>query len=154
MDDTGFKLGQLLAAADAVHMGYCADVRGGDIPPTLIGNSVFALAGRDPVRALDVLQTRWKPYGAWARRADQARERAAKAKSENLTWTIRRGLSQARLAGQLCEELRPLLARMREENRAPDEAFRAELLLGYVAGLKPEPKTADTNATAGEEIAA
>lgn len=135
MEDAGFKLGQLLAAADAVHIGYCADLRGGDVPPTLLGNSVFATAGHHPLRALEVLQTRWKPYGAWARRADQVREKARRlqgSKGENLARHMRRGLSQAWQAGPLCAELQKHLPDV-----LVDERFRAELLLGYIAGVKP-----------------
>jgi hypothetical protein len=139
MEDTGFKLGQLLAAADAVHIGYCADLRGGDVPPALLGNSVFATAGHHPLRALEVLQTRWKPYGAWARRGDQVREKAKRlqgTKDEHLGRYMRRGLSQAWRAGELCAELEKRLSDI-----LVDERFRAELLLGYVAGLQPEPKS-------------
>ena len=154
MDDTGFKLGQLLSAVDKVHMGYCADVRGGDTPPTLIGNSVFATAGRDPLRALGVLQTRWKPYAAWARRTDAVLERA-NAKPDNLAWAMRRGISQARIAGRLCEGLQDSL---RDRSEPCDDSFRAELLLGYVAGVRPDsnppgPDT-DTSAEGAEETTA
>ena len=137
MDDTGFKLGQFLAAVDAVHMGYCADVRGGQIPPALIGNAVFTTAGRDPIRALDVLAARWKPYAAWAGRPNAVWVRKSDGKDGGLDWAIRRGLSQARLASELCADLQQRSEAMREP---PDERFRAELLLGYVAGTKPEPK--------------
>jgi hypothetical protein len=140
MDDVGFKLGQLLSAADAVHMGYCADVRGGDVPPTLVGNSVFTVAGRNPERALSVLQTRWKPYHAWATRAGRART-ATPDKGDTRGWAVLRAVSQARYAAGLCEELHPVLAQMKAEERTPDDAFRAELLLGYLAGLKPKPKS-------------
>ena len=67
MDETGFKLGQLLAVADVVHVGYCADRRNGDVPPVLLGNSVLAMARSSPTRALAVLLQRWKPYGAWTK---------------------------------------------------------------------------------------
>jgi hypothetical protein len=140
MPDTAFKLGQFLSAADAVHIGYCADLRGGDVPPTLLGNAVFAIAGRDPVRALDVLQSRWKPYGAWARRVDHVNRKAVQlqgGKDDQLAWNMRRGLSQARLAGSLCAELRVTLRDVQVDDR-----FRAELLLGYVAGLE-RPKSND-----------
>lgn len=153
MDDAGFKLGQLLAAADAVHIGYCADMRGGDVPPTLLGNSVFATAGRHPVRALDILCGRWKPYGAWARRGDRI---AAKAemlrnlkdkKDKDLGAHMMRGLSQASWAGDLCSELKGRL-----DDVSVDERFRAELLLGYVAGIKPRQRKAGIGeATDGEE---
>jgi len=144
MSDTAFKLGQLLSAADAVHIGYCADLRGGDVPPTLLGNAVFGIAGRDPIRALDVLQGRWKPYGAWARRSDhvtkEATERLRKNGNDPLAWNMRRGLSQARLAGQLCAGLRASL-----QDIHVDDQFRAELLLGYVAGVERPKKFPDDN---------
>ena len=31
-EDLAFRLGQFLAAADVIHVGYCADLRGGDVP--------------------------------------------------------------------------------------------------------------------------
>jgi hypothetical protein len=147
MEDAGYKLGQLLSAADAIHIGYCTAVRGGSMPPTLIGNSVFAAAGRNPDRALDVLQSRWKPYHAWATKA--AYERAGEPKDAK-GWAIIRAVSQARQARRLCEELRPVLVRMREEGRTPDEVFRAELLLGYMAGVRSE-KPSDVAETNQEE---
>lgn len=147
MNDMGFKLGQLLSAMDAVHMGYCADVRGGQIPPTLIGNSVFATAGRDPVRALSILCARWKPYDAWAKRkrntfqqssgAGESRDQSGEQKKASFN-PVARGLSQAGLARQLCTELHETFHSLKVP---PTEQFRAELLLGYVAGTKPEPKS-------------
>jgi hypothetical protein len=136
MQEAGFKLGQLLSAADAVHIGYCADVRGGDAPPTLIGNSVFAAAGRDPVKALEVLQGRWKPYGAWAKTAAVLRRAAGlEATDKGRAGQMRRAIGQARLAEQLCRDLHEHLAQLRSP---PSETFRAELLLGYLAGIEPE----------------
>lgn len=152
MDDAGFKLGQLLSAADAVHMGYCADVRSGDMPPTLVGNSVFAIAGRNPERALGVLQTRWKPYHAWATRAGRARS-GTPDKGDARGWAVLRAVSQARHAAELCAELHPVLAQMTVGGSAPDDAFRAELLLGYLAGLKPKLKPDDSDTNAKETAA-
>lgn len=143
MDDAGFKLGQLLSAADAVHMGYCADMRDNAVPPTLVGNSVFAIAGRNPERALGVLQTRWKPYHAWATRAASLRM-ATPGKDDARGWAVLRAISQARHAKRLCEELHPVLAQMKAQAHVPD-TFRAELLLGYLAGLRPESKPDSSN---------
>lgn len=148
MGDAGFKLGQFLSAADAVHMGYCADVRSGDVPATLVGNSVFAIAGRYPERALGVLQTRWKPYNAWATRAERRRT-ATPEKGDTRGWAVARAVSQAKHARRLSEELHETFARMKAENRVPDDSFRAELLLGYLAGIKSETKSDDFRA--GEE---
>jgi len=44
MESMAFQFGQLLAAVDVLHAGYCADVRKGDVPPALLGNQVFAIA--------------------------------------------------------------------------------------------------------------
>lgn len=152
MKEVGFKLGQLLSAVDAVHMGYCADVRDGSVPPTLVGNSVFAIAGRNPERALAVLQTRWKPYHAWATRTRRART-ATLDKGDAKGWAVVRAIAQARYAERLCEELHLAFASMTDDDHTPDDSFRAELLLGYLAGLRPEAK-ADSSETNEEGIAA
>ena len=145
MEDAGFRLGQLLAAVDAVHIGYCADVRGNQVPPTLVGNSVFAAAGRDPNRALSVLQTRWKPYHAWAKRHAERGGSKPPSQDDARGWAV----WQFTLASRLCDELAPVL---RARTERADDAFRAELLLGYVAGIRPD-KTLDTSGQDAKESA-
>lgn len=134
MSGTAFKLGQLLAAVDVVHAGYCADVRKGDVPPSLLGNQVFSMAQGAPVKALAVLCRRWKPYDGWAKKAssDGARMNTllADEKTEQRGWDIKRALRNAREVRQLAAELAPAL-----EGCRADDTFRAELLLGYMAGL-------------------
>jgi hypothetical protein len=149
MSETAFKLGQLLAAADVVHAGYCADVRGGSLPPSLLGNQVFNMAQSAPEKALATLSRRWKPYEGWAQKAARDRGRAerlvaSKSKDEQQRgWDIKVALRHAREMKPLAEELAASLA----ECRVPDDAFRAELLLGYIAGLpksqRHEPTTGD-----------
>lgn len=144
MSDTAFKLGQLLAAADMVHAGYCADVRGGDIPPSLLGNQVFTMARAAPAKALATLCRRWKPYDGWAKKAARERSRAEKlAESKNANerqrgWDIRKALRHAREIGRLADELGPALADCKV-----NDTFLAELLLGYMAGL-PKAQRDDT----------
>jgi hypothetical protein len=134
MTEAGFKLGQLLAVADSIHVGYCADRRGGDVPPVLLGNSVLGMAQSSPTRALAVLSQRWKPYGAWAKvpgtrvRAEEFRN-SKDPKEVSRGWDIIRGISQASRAVELTRELHGHLP------ATINDAFRAELLLGYVAGL-------------------
>jgi hypothetical protein len=144
MSDTAFKLGQLLAAADIVHVGYCADVRCGDVPPSLLGNQVFTMAQADPTKALATLCRRWKPYDGWAKKATRERNRAEQlAASKNADerqrgWDIRKALRHAREIGRLADELGPALADCKV-----NDTFRAELLLGYLAGL-PKGQRDDT----------
>lgn len=143
MSEVAFKLGQLLAVADAVHVGYCTDMRGGDVPPTLLGNSVLATAQSNPTKALAVLSRRWKPYAAWAKRpqvhTEADRLRASGERTEQSRgWAMITAVSQARRADTVCRELHGRLP------KSADDVFRAELLLGYVAGLPRKlERTAD-----------
>ncbi|MEJ1976282.1 MAG: hypothetical protein WDN49_09455 [Acetobacteraceae bacterium] len=169
MSSAGYRLGQILAAADVVHIGYCADERGGQIPMTLIGNAVFAIAGSNPQRALAILQERWKPYDAWAKDRPELREKideifgesgrlkknaralrgsgkpeeAAKeekkiAQTEAPGWAMLNGLSQARRLRELCSGLSGVF-----DHADATDALKAELLLGYMAGLPAERKPDD-----------
>lgn len=139
MKQTAFKLGQLLAAADIVHAGYCADVRGGDVPPALLGNQVFTMAQSAPSKALAMLCRRWKTYDGWAKKASRDPDRVAMLVASNLKdeqrrgWEIRTALRYAREIGPLAGEIAPALEAYRV-----NDVFLAELLLGYMAGL---PKT-------------
>ena len=143
-DDVAFRLGQFLSAADLIHVGYCADLRGGDVPPTLLGNSVLAIAGSDPIRALSILQTRLKPYLAWAKRTDIIFTKAAAADQQGnkgRAIALRQGVGQARRADEIASDVRAMLGPFKTKDRKPDEAFKAELLLGYMAGFPPTKKS-------------
>ena len=150
MEEAAFKLGQLLAVADIVHAGYCADVRGGAIPPALLGNQVFTLAQISPAKALTALCRRWKPYegwvkknsdyeipelfkneqGKWKNRAEikSRMEKEEFDKAVSIFMAIYQRKKAAKIAAELSGVLPPKC----------DDVFRAELLLGYIAGL---PKT-------------
>jgi hypothetical protein len=141
MNDAAFKLGQLLSAADVVHAGYCADVRGGSTPPSLLGNQVFGTAQKDPVKALSMLCQRWKPYFGWVSKASREFARTTnlveseKKEDQQRGWAIRKAVRHAREIRPLAEALQTALAAV-----SIDDKFRAELLLGYVAGLPKSEK--------------
>ena len=159
MDDVAFKLGQLLAAADLVHAGYCADVRGGSVPPSLLGNQVFRMAQTSPAKALALLSTRWKPYDGWisrkvmedyqppARLVDDngklKREKEVPGKEEKKelrkAWAIKTAMYQRRRASEITPELSKSLT------TRCDDVFRAELLLGYIAGIPWEQSDDESN---------
>jgi hypothetical protein len=146
MSDAAFRLGQLLAAADTVHIGYCLDVRKGSIPPTLLGNSLLGAAGANPYKALDLLLRRWPPYAAWAKHSAAILEKAKRAE-KNDAFVMRAAIYDAPELGRAAIELRERLGAASE---VVDEKFRAELLLGYMAGFRPRPKK-DGEATGLEE---
>jgi hypothetical protein len=142
MLDTGFRLGQLLAVADAVHVGYCMDVRKGAIPPVLLGNSVVGMAAINPYKALELLLRRWPPYAAWAINTQHISEEAKKANGsqKGKAISLRTAMSQAR-------RVKPIAAALVDQLRGFDgetnEIFKAELLLGYMAGLPKAAKVSD-----------
>jgi hypothetical protein len=180
MRDAGFRLGQLLAAVDVVHIGYCMDERRGQIPMTLLGNAVFATAGSDPQRAFAILQERWRPYAAWAYPRPELLDKIDKGFAEaKQTGDAGRALRESgkvedgeKLLRQAARTRAPALA-MRDALRQVDSikdlmaqfsgeiervevtnTFKAELLFGYMAGLPPADKgTAggkDDRVTGGE----
>ena len=144
MTSPAYRLGQFLAACDTLHLGYCLDQRSGSIPPKLLGNAHMATAGRSPRRALDMLQRRIPVYKAWANKARmEGRENPADAKTEKAkreAYAIRSGffapLAIQRIGPELEGELVDIV---------PDDAFRAELLLGYVAGPDRSKSSGDVD---------
>lgn len=151
MSTIAFKLGQFLSVADRVHLGYCADVRKGATPPALLGNSVLAMAQTRPHKALAALSQRWKPYEAWAslpQTSQKAAELLEKDKKSSIGWAIRNAVSQRHRSAELAREL---FDSLREAPPKPvDDEFRAELLLGYVAGLEPAQNTPNNEIQEGK----
>ena len=134
MTGNAYRLGQLFAAADAVHAGYCADVRNGSMPPTLLGNEVLGIAQRSAVKGLDLMALRIRPYHAWARRQvppkpmvdgkePSSRERFLK----RAFWGFR---DMERLSRSIDRE---------RLGKIPDDRARAEMILGYLAGSYEAP---------------
>lgn len=157
MSGTAFRLGQLLAVVDVVHAGYCFDVRGGAIPPSLLGNQVFVMAQTAPVKALATLCRRWKPYSGWARK-NNTYQMPDRFMNEQGQWKKRSELktdaereefdkaaaivvavSQGRKVAGITEKLAGQLP-----NQC-DDIFRAELLLGYMTGISRSQREDDEN---------
>lgn len=136
MNEAAFRLGQLLSIADVVHAGYCADMRQGQVPPTLLGNAVLTMAQTNPAKGLAMLARRWKPYASWAKRTsteEAAKLRSSeKPKERDRGWKISHAIWQHRRAAEISSALHDKLP------QTVDDVFRAELLLGYVAGLPPK----------------
>ena len=156
MNDSAFKLGQLLAAADAVHAGYCADMRKGAVPPALLGNQCLGIAQKNPVQALATLGRRWKPYDGWAKKMIYDTNQKPRVESlknskngneQQRGWDILVALRNAREMRAIAAELFSALQDIRI-----DDVFRAELLLGYIAGLpKAGSEAVVTEETISEE---
>ncbi|WP_298649601.1 hypothetical protein [uncultured Tistrella sp.] len=139
MDRIGFRMGQLLAAVDAVHLGYCVDIRKGDVPQVLLGNSVLGTARKDPQKALALLQQRWRPYGQWATTYELRRGRVRPSKDAKPSpheWAVLKAMWAHRAFRALCPDIASMIAALGDV--AHDDLFHADLLLGYMAGLPPQ----------------
>ena len=126
MSETAFLVGRLLSLADTLHREYCQQVRGGDIPPQLIGNALMPVAADNPKDAVDRLRERMMIYKAWADRGQGNEARLAK-------WAVAR-------MGETCFQLSQLPL-----SPQTDQTFRAELFLGYMARPSTEKDTDDGN---------
>ncbi len=156
MKDFAFQLGQLCSAMDELHIGYCKSVRGGQIPNTLIGNLTYSMALQSPIKALAVLASRIKPYESWAKKA-----------FENKSWVIKKDgkvvndkegkpLEDKAVKGGVyankwlsCHSDR-LFKNFSENTQIETDSYKAELMLGYLAGRPFEQKNI-SNSNQGEK---
>jgi len=141
MTTQAYLLGQLLAGSDVLHRGYCLDIRGGKLPPKLIGNAAINTAAKNPVAAMDMLRLRWGPYGGWAtKRLAETDFPQWLARNENNEKEKRR-IYDIRAGVFAPTKLRELAELLHAAGEWPpiDDAFRAQLFLGYLAGLPRNP---------------
>ena len=114
MKDTFFYVGRFLSLIDTLHLEYCKNVRGGNIPPQLLGNAHLQIALDNPVSALDILSRRINIYQAWTKKEQGEQVKLAR-------WTV----------GQLGKT-----ADLLSEKKLPTSTTsieRAQMLLGYLA---------------------
>jgi len=114
MKDTFFYVGRFLSLVDALHLEYCKHVRGGSVPPQLLGNAHLSIALDSPLSAVDLLSRRIGIYQAWTRKEQGENVRLAR-------WSV----------GQLGK-----VSAVLGENTLPSStssAERAQILLGYLA---------------------
>lgn len=100
-------------------LGYCADVRQGQVPLALLGKAVLTMAQAHPAKALAALARRWKPYASWAKRANAAAaaELRSSAKREEIDkgWKISEAIWQYRRAAEITTALHDQLPQMADD---------------------------------------
>ena len=146
MNQYPFLYGQMLKACDSLHELYCFQVRGADqIPPQLIGNSLYVSAAEMPLKTFVQLFQRMKPYLAWARQNRNLRIEISNS-SKGDEAKSRKGPAAGYLLfvlEQAADKLCPVLT---EQTRFSDYD-KAQLFLGYLASFpKSEKKADDQNA--------
>jgi hypothetical protein len=132
MNEPAFLLGRMLAFADLLHVQYCQLVRGGNVPPQLVGNQHFAMMADRPARAFALLGDRLKIYQAWATtsqlRKGASTDEGNTASNEALNKSIRLGKWALKQMGQIAPQLHGNLP-----GRPFDDEGKAEMLLGYLS---------------------
>jgi hypothetical protein len=124
MTSFAYQLGQLCSAMDELHIGYCQSIRGGDIPNTLIGNVAYNAALQSPMKSMALLASRIKPYKAWAKKV-----RAENKKTEDKS--VIAGLVASVWIENHASEI---AAHFSEGAPSVTDTYKAELMLGYLAG--------------------
>lgn len=131
MSELSFKLGQYCSAMNELHVGYCRVVRKGSMPTTLIGSAAYAIALHSPIKALEYIALRLKPYEGWARGMQ-----AEGKKDDSLFafyWIQRNA-----------KDLRDALLQPKSTD---SKTHQAELMLGYLAGRPFEKSDNPSNST-------
>lgn len=127
MEQIAFQLGQFLKISDEIHAFYCKEVRKGDVPTQLAGNSMLLSAIDTPITALVQLGKRINPYYTWAK---QYRTKG-KENSGLAGWYI-----------SLYEKTADKLKATLTESIHFNDFDKAQLLIGYMASF---PKKNDDN---------
>ena len=120
-------------------MLYCKAVRNGDVPPQLVGGSLFQAAAETPLRTLNLLSQRIMPYYTWAKSYRYKNVMEAGKESWRAGWLY--GLYE-KIVGQLRAVWTPQ-TRFNEEERA-------QLFIGYLAAF-PQKEKAEPDLNENEE---
>ena len=136
MDNLPYLYGQLLKAADELHVLYCKVVRKGEIPPQLAGGGLFLAAVEAPVRTLNVLSQRIAPYYQWAKSYRLQGIQIEGQESWRAGWLYR-----------LCEDITEKIKQNWTMQTRFNEEEKAQMFIGYLAAF---PKS-EKNETKTEE---
>lgn len=134
MNEYPYLLGQLLKVSDNLHELYCYKVRDGNIPPQLVGGSLYTSASEFPKQAISQLAQRMMPYLNWARTHQNEKiEKNEGSDSKNFEPTAGYYLNQYR---KIADKLLPVLS----ESARFNDIEKASLFLGYLASYPKSSK--------------
>jgi len=120
MQQPAFRLGRLLSLTDTLHREYCKEVRKGDLPPQLLGNTLIPTMTNNPNRGLARMRERIRIYHAWAATKGSGLARWTLAEMGKISTDLAQDLPECRMT----------------------EADQAQFLLGYLARSERTDKEA------------
>jgi hypothetical protein len=130
MKNMAYLFGQLLKISDELHAFYCKVVRGGSVPPQLVGSSLFVTASETPNQALAQLSVRMNPYITWAK---QYRTKNIAEKGEE-SW---RAGWYIKLYEEVANKLHPTMT----DTMRFDDFGKAQFFIGYLASFPQKERS-------------
>lgn len=129
MENMAYLIGQLLHISDEIHTLYCNVVRNGDIPPQLVGNSMFLTARETPYLAISQLSVRLNPYIVWAKQYRYKNVNEKNKESWRTGWYL-----------SLFEETANKLNKVMTDSTRFNDYEKAQIFIGYMASF-PKSET-------------
>lgn len=138
MSEYPYLLGQILKVSDSLHELYCCEVRDGQIPPQLVGSSMYVAASELPAQTLAQLANRMIPYITWAK---ANREACIERKLKNRQGEEKEyfGPSAGYLLYAYEQIADALLSALKDKQRFNDYE-KAQMFIGYLAALPKKEK--------------
>ncbi len=121
MKDTFFYVGRFLSLIDTLHLEYCKNVRGGNIPPQLLGNAHLQIALANPISAFDILSRRINIYQAWTKKEQGDKVKLAR-------WAVG---ELGKISALIADKSLPA---------STSSVERSQMLLGYLAKSEEIPQ--------------
>ncbi|MGN0482807.1 MAG: hypothetical protein ACI4HI_04550 [Lachnospiraceae bacterium] len=133
MNEYPYLIGQLLKVSDSLHELYCYEVRDKQIPPQLVGNSLYIAATEMPAAALAQLANRVMPYVAWATKNKEQKIVITK-KNKDGEKVEYKGPSAGYLL-YLYEQIATKLANIMNPQTRFNDMEKAQMFIGYLANF-------------------
>ena len=143
MEKLPYLYGQLLKASDELHMLYCKVVRNGNYPTQFVGSTTYQAALEAPVRTLNLLGQRMRPYISWAKTYSAKKAETAEEPGKE-RWRVKWVLS---LYGSFADKL---ITELSDGIRFTD-IDKAQFFLGYLASFPKKEKAEESNELYEEE---
>lgn len=134
MEKLPYLYGQLLKVSDELHLLYCKVVRKESYPTQFAGSAVYQAAIETPVRTLNMLGQRMRPYIVWARTYAVGKNVESGKESWRAKWLL-----------SLYESLAEKLSEKLLEDTRFSDFDKAQFFLGYLAEFPKTEKKTDVN---------
>ena len=138
MNEYPYLLGQILKVSDSLHELYCCEVRNGQIPPQLVGSSLYVAASEMPAQTLAQLANRMIPYITWAKANGEAciKRKLKNRQNEEIEYF-------GPPAGYLLyvyEQIADALISVLKDKQRFNDYEKAQMFIGYLAAFPKKEK--------------